>query len=366
MQGGRAPRRLAIRPAVSGRGGERSPRRVALSDASSTWARSSIAINATHPDLVCLLGDFVTVDVIGGRRVRRSAIAEELGRLRAPDGVAAVLGNHDHSFGRARCRRRSASAGSGCSKTRPSAFNTRRSGLDRGRERPLDRSARHSGALYARSPTPGHRSYSSHTIPTSSPMSPASVMLTLAGHTHGGQVGFPYRSTDRALALWPAICGGSRRRARPAPLRHRRASAPAEFPVRFGVPPTIFVLTSRDHRVTADFLPTPSRCCRIQSANWSQEAARNRRVASSNQPALGIESLVRPPDQNLRTEHRGSIGQHERLPKLGLTACGSRDGRWRHPSGPWAFPRARFHGAAGKASRWRSSARRARRDCTPA
>jgi len=55
-------------------------------------------INSTSPDLVCLLGDFVTA---GGwsAGVAPEELTGELSRLHAPAGVVAVLGNHDHSRG---------------------------------------------------------------------------------------------------------------------------------------------------------------------------------------------------------------------------------------------------------------------------
>ncbi len=52
-------------------------------------------VAAAHPDLVLLAGDFVTTEVMGGRFVPPEAIAARLGKLAAPLGVYAVLGNHD-------------------------------------------------------------------------------------------------------------------------------------------------------------------------------------------------------------------------------------------------------------------------------
>ncbi len=51
--------------------------------------------NAEHPDMVLLLGDYVIQGVLGGHYVPPEPIAEALGRLQAPFGVYAVLGNHD-------------------------------------------------------------------------------------------------------------------------------------------------------------------------------------------------------------------------------------------------------------------------------
>ena len=51
--------------------------------------------NAARPDIVCILGDLVIQGVIGGRFVPPEEIAAELKALRARVGVFAVLGNHD-------------------------------------------------------------------------------------------------------------------------------------------------------------------------------------------------------------------------------------------------------------------------------
>ena len=50
---------------------------------------------AAAPDLVLLAGDYVIQGVVGGTFVPPEAAARVLGRLQAPAGVYAVLGNHD-------------------------------------------------------------------------------------------------------------------------------------------------------------------------------------------------------------------------------------------------------------------------------
>jgi uncharacterized protein len=52
-------------------------------------------VNAEKPDLILLGGDYLINDVWFGVHVEADPIALELGRLRAPLGVFAVLGNHD-------------------------------------------------------------------------------------------------------------------------------------------------------------------------------------------------------------------------------------------------------------------------------
>jgi len=51
--------------------------------------------NAEEPDLILLGGDYLINDIWFGKHVEADAIALELGQLRAPLGVFAVLGNHD-------------------------------------------------------------------------------------------------------------------------------------------------------------------------------------------------------------------------------------------------------------------------------
>ena len=53
------------------------------------------AVNETHPDIVLLAGNFVVGERYEGT-ARRALDLAPLAGLRAPDGVFAVLGNHDH------------------------------------------------------------------------------------------------------------------------------------------------------------------------------------------------------------------------------------------------------------------------------
>jgi predicted MPP superfamily phosphohydrolase len=56
--------------------------------------------NGLEPDLIALTGDFLSYDLDGSARDLEHAF----GRLSAPDGVFAVLGNHDHWVGASRVR----------------------------------------------------------------------------------------------------------------------------------------------------------------------------------------------------------------------------------------------------------------------
>lgn len=53
------------------------------------------AVNAASPDLIVLAGDFLAGPTIPGRRANAKEIVHELSELYAPQGVFAILGNHD-------------------------------------------------------------------------------------------------------------------------------------------------------------------------------------------------------------------------------------------------------------------------------
>ncbi len=53
---------------------------------------------AAKPDLILLFGDYVIHGVVGGKFVEPEELVRSLGRLSAPAGVFAVLGNHDRWY----------------------------------------------------------------------------------------------------------------------------------------------------------------------------------------------------------------------------------------------------------------------------
>ncbi len=146
--------------------------------------------NEQQPDLIVLLGDYVIQGVIGGTFTEPEVFVEILKELKAPHGVYAVLGNHDWWLGGERVTR---------------AFE--RVGI-RVLTNEAVRIERKGSALWLA----GLGDFFSHqddlektlrSVTSSDPILaithtpdiflklPPQFILTLAGHTHGGQVNLP-------------------------------------------------------------------------------------------------------------------------------------------------------------------------------
>jgi hypothetical protein len=82
-----APLRIALIGDVHMQGPDMPPERV---------ARIVAQVNAEHPDLILLAGDFVGDRSLATRTYSDAEIAAPLGKLLAPLGTWAVLGNHDY------------------------------------------------------------------------------------------------------------------------------------------------------------------------------------------------------------------------------------------------------------------------------
>ena len=146
--------------------------------------------NAAQPDLVVLLGDYVIHGVSGGEFVPPEDVAVELAHLSAPLGVFAVLGNHDWWVDGPRMH---------------AALEARGIPVLEDRAVPL---ARGECAFWLVGvgdfwTTPHDFARALAAVPEDAPVLvathnpdvvpdlPARVALTLAGHTHGGQVWLP-------------------------------------------------------------------------------------------------------------------------------------------------------------------------------
>jgi hypothetical protein len=146
--------------------------------------------NAVHPDLVVILGDLVIHGVKGGTFVEPEPIAAVLGRLEANLGVFAVLGNHDWWYDGKRVSTALTRVGIEVFENAGAHVRHGSSGIWVAgvadlwtREPDIDRSL-----VGAPNGTPVLLLTHS---PDIFPRVPDRVALTLAGHTHGGQVRLP-------------------------------------------------------------------------------------------------------------------------------------------------------------------------------
>jgi predicted MPP superfamily phosphohydrolase len=153
-------------------------------------ARAVDRLAAEEPDLIALLGDYVDASRLWGRRMGPEVVAAELGRLRAPLGTFAVLGNHDWLATRDRMWRALAREGVTVLENRAAAVTARGvplwiAGLADVRFRRPDPEG-----TVAQVP-PGEPVLLLSHDPDVFPHVPARVSLTLSGHLHGGQVAIP-------------------------------------------------------------------------------------------------------------------------------------------------------------------------------
>ncbi len=195
---------------------------------------------AAKPDLILLAGDYVIDGVIGGHYIPIETVATALKPLHAPLGVYAVLGNHENwhdpirtviAFQRVGIRVLVNRGTSIMRDGRPMWL----AGIDDFYTGPSD-----ANAALRRAPV--RRALCFTHSPDVFPLLPPTCLLTIAAHTHGGQVNLPffgrlvvpshYGQRYAAGLVWEAarylyVCTGI---------------GTSMLPVRFGVPPEVTVL----------------------------------------------------------------------------------------------------------------------------
>lgn len=199
--------------------------------------------NAARPDVICILGDLVIQGVLGGRFVDPEEIASKLKTLRAPAGVFAVLGNHDGWFDHDRVRNALEQNGIHVIEETAVRVDTPAGPLwFAGISDLWTGSHDIPAALRAVRPDGAPIILLTHN-PDVFPDVPDRVALTLAGHTHGGQVRLPFvgrpivpsRFAQR-FAAGHVIEGGRH-------LFVATGVGTSILPVRFRVPPSVTILT---------------------------------------------------------------------------------------------------------------------------
>jgi uncharacterized protein len=198
--------------------------------------------NAAHPDLIVLLGDYVIHRVMGGRFIAPERTAAVMHDLAAPLGVFAVLGNHDWWYDGDRVTRAFAGAGIRVLEDAAAPVRTRGgplwiAGVSDVLRRPAD-------IERALAPVPADAPV---IVLTHNPdlfvCVPARVLLTLAGHTHGGQVNLPLLGRLIVPSDFGERFAAGHVREDGRDLFVTTGIGTSIVPVRFRVPPEIAVLT---------------------------------------------------------------------------------------------------------------------------
>ncbi|PKO37438.1 MAG: metallophosphoesterase [Betaproteobacteria bacterium HGW-Betaproteobacteria-6] len=198
-------------------------------------------LNAGSPDLILLPGDFVIQGVMGGETVEPSRIAEELGRLKAPLGVFATLGNHDWWHDGEQVRQALEKRGIRVIENAAIPLPTASGKLwlagigddMTGHARPEK--------TFSSVPPDARLIVMMHD-PANAPALPRSTLVAFAGHTHGGQVRLPFfgalitpgRAPRQHAYGWiPDV---------PAPTWVTSGIGTSILPIRFNCPPETVAL----------------------------------------------------------------------------------------------------------------------------
>jgi uncharacterized protein len=200
--------------------------------------------NALAPDLIVLLGDYVIEGVVLGKPMSPEEIARHLASLHAPLGVFAVLGNHDWDAGGDVVRRALEDVGivvldNHAVPLSGTADRVWLAGIaDDSTRRPDPR------VTFATIPD-GVTVITLTHDPGIFPEVPARSALTLAGHTHGGQVAVPFFGALYVPGRAPLRYARGHIHEKGEDLFVSSGIGTSMVPMRFAVPPEIVLLTLR-------------------------------------------------------------------------------------------------------------------------
>jgi len=195
--------------------------------------------NAARPDLVLLTGDYVIQGVLGGEHMPIETIARKLKQLSAPLGVFAVLGNHDHWENADHIEKTLSAVGIVVLENKSVEIPMRLVGLsDAFTTRP---DLTQSFADVA----DGERALCFTHSPDVFPDLPSTCALTIAGHTHGGQVRLPLVGRPIVPSRFGQRYAAGVVREGDKVLFVSTGIGTSMLPVRFGVIPEIALLNVR-------------------------------------------------------------------------------------------------------------------------
>jgi hypothetical protein len=198
--------------------------------------------NATNPDVIVLLGDYMVRDTWHSTEVAPEVICEALKHLRAPLGVYAVLGNHDWWYDRVRVR--AVFEAQGIRVIDNDVVQLERNGQAFWVVGIADAwSLADDIAGTAKRIPAGEPAIALTHNPDILPRFPPEFQLTLAGHTHGGQVNLPLLGRRIVPSMFGERYAAGHIEEEGKHLFVTTGVGTSVFPVRFRVPPEIALLT---------------------------------------------------------------------------------------------------------------------------
>jgi len=198
--------------------------------------------NALHPDLIVILGDYMSSNGWVTRRVEPEVFGPILKDLHAPLGVYSVLGNHDSWYGGVKVRRGLEQNGIKVLENEVTHVDVRGTSLWLVGLADLWTRPQRISETIAKVPEGQPLIALTHN-PDIFPNVPQRVPLLLAGHTHGGQVRFPIVGS----VVESSDYGERWERGHVFEDNHHlfvtSGIGTSIVPVRFGLPPEIVLLT---------------------------------------------------------------------------------------------------------------------------
>jgi hypothetical protein len=198
--------------------------------------------NALNPDLVVLLGDYMSPNSWHSHRVEPEVTAAALKNLRAPLGVYSILGNHDWWYSGEKVRRALEQNGIHVLEDEVAEVKWRDKSFWLVGLADLWTRPQHIGETIAKIPSDSTIIALTHN-PDIFPRIPRNVPLLLAAHTHGGQVNLPLIGTP----VVPSDFGQKYTAGHVFENGHHlfvtTGIGTSIFPIRFRVTPEIVILT---------------------------------------------------------------------------------------------------------------------------
>ncbi len=217
------------------------------------------AVNAASPDVALVLGDLVIGGVLGGSFVEPGRIAAELVRLTAPLGTYAVLGNHDWWYDARAVAEALRGAEIPVLDDRSVAVEAGGAALWLAGVSDYWEGAHDVEAALADVPDGAPVVVFTHN-PDVFPDVPVRVGLTIAGHTHGGQVRLPWIGPPVVPSRYGQRYAAGHVVEEGRHLFVTTGTGTSILPVRFLVPPEVAVVVVR----TAGRPPPASRGPTVQ------------------------------------------------------------------------------------------------------